>query len=164
MDNIEEKANQEIFRVFMAEHWVRFYFAMENQGVVFLDVPAEVIEELKGYDPALAEFVAGINGQSIDQQSSRRAVGEFVFKTMEGGNYPVGLVTRAFDGKPLGLLLKLFAVWLSGHEGMLDEAVLPFSQWEQHFGTWRQDPAVARFAATLATAGSPATPASGAVH
>ena len=43
MDNIEEKASQEIFRVFMAEHWVRFYFAMENEGVVVLDVPAEAI-------------------------------------------------------------------------------------------------------------------------
>ena len=164
MDNIEEKASQEIFRVFMAEHWVRFYFAMENEGVVFLDVPAEAIEELKGYDASLAEFVAGVNGQPIDQESSRRAVGEFVFRVMEGGAYPPGLVARAFDGKPLGLLLKLFSVWLSGHEGMLDEAVLPFAQWELHFGAWRQDPAVARFATTLAAAGNPATPASGAIH
>lgn len=164
MDNIEEKASLEIFRVFMAEHWVRFYFAMENEGVVFLDVPAEAIEELQSHDPGLAEFVAGVNGQPIDQESSRRAVGEFVFKAMEGGNYPPGLVARAFDGKQLGLLLKLFSVWLSGHEGMLDEAELPFSQWEQHFSAWRQDPAVARFAATLASAGNPATPASGAIH
>jgi len=164
MDNIEEKATLEIFRVFMAEHWVRFYFAMENEGVVFLDVPAEAIEELKGYDASLAEFASGVNGQAINQETSRRMVGEFVFKTMEGGNYPQGLVARVFDSKQLGLLLKLFSVWLSGHEGMLDEGVLPFSQWEQHFSTWRQDPAVARFAASLAGAGNPATPGSGAVH
>ena len=163
MDDIE-KASQEIFRVFMAEHWVRFYFAMENEGVVFLDVPAEALENLKVADAVLAEFVSGVNGQPIDVESSRRAVGEFVFRTMEGGNYPVGLVGRAFDGKTLALLLKLFSVWLSGHEEMLDAEVLPLAEWERLFTLWRQDPAVARFAGNLATAGNPATPASGAVH
>ncbi|MHC1791339.1 hypothetical protein [Solidesulfovibrio sp.] len=163
MDQIEQ-ASQEIFRIFMAEHWARYYFAMENGDVVFLDIPQEAIDALKAEDPVLAEFVAGINGQAIDMESSRRAVGEFIFKAMEGGQYPQGLVGRAFDGKPLGLLLKLFSVWLSGHEGMLDAAVLPLAEWERHFTTWRQDPAVARFAASLATAGNPATPASGAVH
>ncbi|KHK01841.1 hypothetical protein [Desulfovibrio sp. TomC] len=163
MDDIE-RASQEIFRVFMAEHWVRFYFAMENEGVVFLDVPAEVIEALKGADAVLGEFVAGVNGQSIDMESSRRSVAEFVFRTMEGGSYPPGLVARAFDGKPLALMLKLFSVWLSGHEEMLDAEALPLLEWERLFTVWRQDPAVARFAANLATAGNPATPASGAIH
>ncbi len=163
MDHIE-KASQEIFRVFMAEHWVRYYFAMQNGEVVFLDVPDEAIEALKAHDAGLAEFVAGVNGQSIDMESSRRAVGEHVFRTMEGGQYPPGLVAKAFDGARLGLLLKLFTVWLSGHEALLDAETMPFAEWERLFNAWRQDPAVARFAASLAQAGNPATPGSGAVH
>ena len=163
MDHIEQ-ASREIFRVFMAEHWVRYYFAMQNGEVVFLDVPAEVLEDLKAHDAGLAEFVAGVNGQSIDMESSRRAVGEHVFRTMEGGQYPPGLVAKAFDGPRLGLLLKLFTVWLSGHEAMLDAQPLPLAEWERLFTAWRQDPAVARFAASLAQAGNPATPGSGAVH
>ena len=163
MDHIE-KASQEIFRVFMAEHWVRYYFAMQNGEVVFLDVPAEALEALQAYDAGLAEFVAGVNGQSIDMESSRRAVGEHVFRTMEGGQYPPGLVAKAFDGPQLGLLLKLFTVWLSGHEALLDAETMPFAEWERLFSAWRQDPAVARFAASLAQAGNPATPGSGAVH
>ena len=163
MDHIE-KASQEIFRVFMAEHWVRYYFAMQNGEVVFLDVPAEALEALQAHDAGLAEFVAGVNGQPIDQESSRRAVGEHVFRTMEGGQYPPGLVAKAFDGPQLGLLLKLFTVWLSGHEALLDAETMPFAEWERLFTTWRQDPAVARFAASLAQAGNPATPGSGAVH
>jgi hypothetical protein len=163
MDHIE-KASQEIFRVFMAEHWVRYYFAMQNGEVVFLDVPAEALEALQAHDAGLAEFVAGVNGQSIDMESSRRAVGEYVFRTMEGGQYPPGLVAKAFDGPQLGLLLKLFTVWLSGHEALLDAETMPFAEWERLFAAWRQDPAVARFAASLAQAGNPATPGSGAVH
>ena len=163
MDHIEQ-ASREIFRVFMAEHWVRYYFAMQNGEVVFLDVPNEAIEALKAHDTGLAEFVAGVNGQSIDMESSRRAVGEHVFRTMEGGQYPPGLVAKAFDGPRLGLLLKLFTVWLSGHEALLDAETMPFAEWERLFTTWRQDPAVARFAASLAQAGNPATPGSGAVH
>jgi hypothetical protein len=162
--DMTEKASQEIFRVFMAEHWVRYYFAMQNGDIVFLDVPEAAIEAFKAHDAVLAEFIVGINGQTIDMESSRRAVGEFVFRTMEGGAYPPGLVGRAFDGKPLALMLKLFSVWLSGHEAMLDAEPLPFAEWERLFAAWRQDPAVARFAGSLASAGNPATPASGAVH
>ena len=163
MDHME-KASEEIFRVFMAEHWVRYYFAMQNGDVVFLDVPAEAIEALKAHDAGLAEFVAGVNGQPIDMETSRRVVGEHVFRAMEGGQYPPGVVAKAFDGRQLGLLLKLFSVWLSGHEALLDAQAMPFAEWDRLFAAWRQDPAVVRFAANLAQAGSPASPASGAVH
>jgi hypothetical protein len=163
MDDIE-KASQEIFRVFMAEHWARFYFAVDQDGVVFLDVTPEAMEVLKAEDAMLAEFVGGLNGQPIDMDSSRRAVGEFVFKAFEGGNYPQGVVTKAFDSKPFALLMRLFSVWISGHEGLLDAEVLPFSEWDRLFSAWRQDPAVARFTASLVAAGNPDAPGSATLH
>ncbi len=42
MDAIEEAAGR-IFRVFLAEHWARFYFAVEQEGVVYLDVPEDAL-------------------------------------------------------------------------------------------------------------------------
>lgn len=163
MDDIE-KAGQEVFRVFMAEHWARFYFAVEKDGVVFLDVPQDALTALGAESPVLAEFVGGLNGRPIDMDSSRRAVGEFVFKAFEGGSFPPGVVAKAFDSKPFHLLMRLFSVWLSGHEGLLDLETLPLPEWERLFANWRQDPAVARFAASLAADGAADAPASGSVH
>ena len=60
MDPIEQ-ASEEILRVLMAEHWARFYYAMEQDGVVYLSVPPEVVEALKATHPSLAEFVTDIN-------------------------------------------------------------------------------------------------------
>ncbi len=163
MDYIE-KAAQEIFRVFLAEHWARFYFAVEQDGAVFLDIPDEALALVEAEDAALAGFIRGINGQPVDVETSRRAIGEFVFKSFEDGTYPPGTVAKAFDSKPFGLLMQLFSVWLSGHEAQLDAEVLPHGEWARLFAAWREDPAVARFAASLAAAGNPGTPASDNVH
>jgi len=163
MDDIE-RACQEVFRVLMAEHWARFYYAVEQDGVVFLDVPKEALEGLKAEQPVLAEFITSINAQPIDMESSRRAVGEFVFRTFEGGQFPAGVVTKAFNSKSFAMLMQLFSVWLSGHEGLLDTEPLPFGEWDRLFTAWKQDPAVLRFAASLASAGSPEAPSSGSVH
>lgn len=163
MDPVES-ASQEIFRVFMAEHWARFYFAVEQDGVVFLDVPQEALDAMKADEPAITEFITSINGQPIEMESSRRAIGEFVFRSLEGGRYPVGTVAKAFDSKPFALSMKLFSVWLSGHEEQLDGEVMPFAAWDSIFGNWRQDPAVVRFAMNLASAGTAEAPKSDSVH
>ncbi len=163
MDPIES-AGEEIFRVFLAEHWARFYYAVEQDGVVFLDVPRETLDALAAEAPKLADFIGGLNGRPIDMESSRKAVGEFVFKALEGGTYPPGTVAKAFDSGPFNLRMRLFSMWLSGHEGMLDLEVLPLAEWERLFAAWRQDPAVARFAANLAADGDPTAPGSGRVH
>ncbi len=163
MDHIE-KASEEIFRVFMVEHWARFYYAVEQDGVVYLDVPEEALAQLRAEHPHLADFVAGINRQPIDMESSRRAVGEFVFRSFEGGAFPTGTLTKAFDSKPFAMRMRLFSVWLSGHEAQLDAETMPFSAWDGLFSEWRQDPAVLRFAASMAAAGNPEVPSSGSVH
>ncbi len=163
MDPIS-KASEEILRVFMTEHWARFYYAVEQDGVVYLSVPAEVVEAMRTSHPALAEFVAGIDGRPIDMESSQRAVGEFVFRAFEGGEYPTGTVAKAFDSPYFGLLMRLFSVWLSGHEAQFDAEVMPFADWESLFAEWRQDPAVVRFAASLAAGGNPPDPSGGTVH
>jgi hypothetical protein len=161
MDPIE-RASQEIFRVFLAEHWARFYFAVEQDGVVFLDVPAEALAAFGDEDKPIAEFIGGLNGRPVDMETSRRSIGEFVFKAFEGGGFPTGTVAKAFDSKPFGLLMRLFSVWLSGHEALLDTEVLPFAEWDRLFSAWRQDPAVVRFAASLAE--TPDAPASSSIH
>lgn len=163
MDPIEQ-ASEEILRVLMAEHWARFYYAMEQDDVVYLSVPPEIVEALKATHPSLAEFVTDINSRPIDMESSQRAVGEFVFRAFEGVGYPAGTVAKAFDSKYFTLLVRLFSVWLSGHEAEFDVEVMPFAVWDSLFAEWRQDPAVQRYAASLAAGGNPPDPTNGTVH
>lgn len=163
MDPIEQ-ASEEILRVFMAEHWARFYYAEELDGVVSLNVPSDILEAMGATHPALAAFVTELNGQPLDMESSRRAIGEFVFRSLEGGAYPAGTVAKAFDSPYFAQLMRLFSVWLSGHEEEFDSSVMPFAAWESLFGEWRQDPAVRRFAESLASGGGADIPPGATVH
>ena len=54
--------------------------------------------------------------------------------------------------------MRLFSVWLSGHEAVLDAEPLPLAEWLRRFSAWRQDPAVIRFAESLLAAGNPESP------
>lgn len=157
MDVIEQAAGK-IFRVFLAEHWARFYYAVEQDGVVYLDLPEEALAHVAADDAGLADFLRGINGQPLDMETSRKAIGEHVFSSLEGGVYPPGTVAKAFDSPAFGLTMRLFSVWLSGHEALLDVEPLPHEEWERLFGVWRQDPAVLRFAQSLSAAGNKAAP------
>ena len=158
------KAAEDIFRVLMAEHWARFYFAVEQDGVVYLDVPEQELAVLRAESPDLAAFISSINGQPIEMESSRRAVGEFVFRALEGGDAPAGTVAKAFDSKPFAMGMQLFAVWMSGHEAQLDKETMSFSDWDNLFSAWRQDPAVIRFSESLASGANPVVPSSDTVH
>jgi hypothetical protein len=163
MDAVEQ-AVEAIFRVFMAEHWARFYHAVEQDGVVSLDVPEDVLAKMAVEDAGLAGFLRELNGQPLDEETSRRAIGEHVFRTLEGGAFPQGTVAKAFDSKDFGLTMRLFSVWLSGHEALLDVEDLPLAEWGRLFAAWRQDPAVLRFAESLAAAGNPESPSADTVN
>lgn len=156
--DVVEQAAAAIFRVFLAEHWARFSYAVEQDGTLSLDIPEEALTAVAAEDAGLADFLRSLSGRPLTEASSRRAVGEHVFRTLEGGTYPQGTVAKAFDSPAFALTMRLFSVWLSGHEAMLDAQPLPLAEWERLFATWRQDPAVVRFAASLAAAGNPESP------
>lgn len=158
MDAIEQAA-EAIFRVFLAEHWARFSFAVERDGEVVLAVPEEALAVLAAEDAGLAEFVRNLSGRPLDAQTSRRAIGEHVFRTLEGGVFPPGTVAKAFDSPAFTLTMRLFSAWVSGHEALLDLEVLPLAEWYRLFSTWRKDPAVIRYAESLAADDIPEPPA-----
>lgn len=163
MDVIEQAAGR-IFRVFLTEHWARFYFAVEQDGTVFLDIPEDVLARIEADDAGLAGFVRSLNGQPLDAEASRKAIGEYVFSTLEDGTYPPGTVAKAFDSPAFGLTMRLFSVWLSGHEELLDTETLPLTEWERLFAQWRQDPAVLRFAESLSATGNQTSPGSDTIN
>jgi len=162
MDAVEQ-AVEAIFRVFQAEHWARFSYAVERDGAVFLDIPEDALAAVETDDAALAGFLRGLDGKPVDAETSKRAIGEHVFRTMEGV-FPPDTVVQAFDSQAFGLTMQLFAAWVGGHEKLLDLEVLPLAEWQRMFAAWRQDPSVVRFAASLAAGEKPEPPADGTEH
>lgn len=157
-------AVRDIFRVLAAEHWARFYFAEDRDGAVFLAVPEDRLLAVEKTQPLLAEFLREINGKPTDYETSRRCVGEFVFRNFEVSRYASGILAQAFDSDAFKIETRLFSMWLSSHEGILDQRRRDLEEWFEYYEGWRGSEQVRRFAASLAGAGNPETPTPDSVH
>jgi hypothetical protein len=157
-------AVRDIFQVLSAENWARFYFAVDRDGQVFIDIPAEQLLAVEKTRPHLAAFLADINGRPTDYETSRRVVGEFVFHNYEVARYVTGVVSQAFDSEDFKLETRLFAMWLTSHEAIMDERVRDLDEWFEYYEGWRSSEQVRRFAAGLAGSGNVDKPEQGGVH
>lgn len=157
-------AVRDIFRVLAAEHWARFYFAEERAGAVFVSIPEKRLLAVEKTQPLLAEFLREISGKPTDYEISRRCVGEFVFRHFEVSRYASGILSQAFDSEAFKIETRLFSMWLSSHEGILDERQRDLEEWFEYYEGWRGSEQVRRFAASLAGAGNPQAPGQGTVH
>jgi hypothetical protein len=157
-------AAQDIFQVLSAENWARFYFAVDRDGQVFIDIPAERLLAVEKTRPLLAEFLKEINARPTDYETSRRVVGEFVFRNYEVARYASGILAQAFDSDAFKLESRLFAMWLTSHEAIMDERVRDLDEWFEYYEGWRGSEQVRRFAAGLAGSGNLENPEQGGVH
>ncbi len=144
-----EKLVENVFQVFAVEHWARFYYAVDKDGEVFVEIPDAAILETEKTSPALAAFLREINHQKTDMETSQRQVGEFAFKTFEENMTREGRLIKLFDSPEFRILARLFSLWLAGHEGLLDQREYSFAEWGAMFGQWRKAEQVQRYAATL---------------
>ncbi|NDY55768.1 hypothetical protein G3N56_03300 [Desulfovibrio sulfodismutans] len=154
----------DIFKVLAAENWARFYFAVDRDGQVFVDIPAERILAAEKNQPLLAEFLKEINAKPTDYETSQRVVGEFVFRNLEVSRYASGILAQAFDSEAFKLENRLFAMWLTSHEAIMDERVRELDEWFEYYEGWRESEQVRRFAAGLAGSGNVENPGQGGVH
>lgn len=142
MDAVEQ-AVEAIFRVFQAEQWARFSYAVERDGAVYLDIPEDALTAVAAEDETLADFLRTLGNEPVAAETAKRRIAEHVFRTSQGV-FPPEIVIEAFGSPAFAKTMELFAGWLGGHEKLLDLEPLPLAEWQRMFATWRQDPAVAR--------------------
>jgi hypothetical protein len=140
---------KDIARVFMFEHWARFYHAVDKAGKTFLDVPDGVMEQCKAKHPDLAPLLEECAVQELTVESSCRTVGEFVLRLLDGTKYPPGKVLKALDSKAHKIETHMFNLWLKGHEGYLDANPQDFDGWLYMYQNWRMMDQVKAFTAKL---------------
>ena len=159
IDNQETLLVKDIIRVFIFEHWARFYYAAQRDGKVFLEIPAELMAKLREKHPDLAPLLESANTKELSYESCQANVGSFVCSLLDGTKYPAGMVTKCLDSKDFRIELHLFNLWLQGHEGYLEQHSLTFEDWLEMFANWKLMDKVREFIAKLRqTPNSPGTP------
>ena len=142
------------------EHWLRFYFADDPEGVqdedsqdAVIRVPAEFVERSRTEDAELVEMLDALQEKLITMEASRDAV--FANLGRRSG-MPAG--SEEFDGQLVALSadmgfrreLDWFNAWvqeLANNEIDLkgnalppgaprDERIVPFAEWEAAFKFW----------------------------
>ncbi|WP_243359786.1 hypothetical protein [Fundidesulfovibrio terrae] len=140
---------RDIIRVFMFEHWARFYYTVEKDGKPFLEMPADVLDDCRAKYPDLTPLLEEASGKELSIEACMQNVGAFVCRLLDGDKYPPGVVTKAMDSKPFRIELHLFGLWLQGHETYLDERQLSFDDWLEMFTNWKLMDKVQEFIAKL---------------
>jgi len=155
---------KEITRVFAFEHWARFYFAVDREGKTFLEVPEEVMAEVRAQAPDLFPLLEKTNHQELTYETSCANVGAFVCELLDGVKYKPGLVQRMLDSKLYKVEMHLFAMWLKGHEDYLDANPQTLPGWLEMYANWKEMDQVKQFAQKLMSAPPAGEPSSGSVH
>lgn len=160
IDDQETLVIKDILRVFIFEHWARFYYAADRGGKIFLEVPGEVMAQLHEKHPNLAPLLDASSTQELSYESCQLHVGSFVCSLLDGAKYPAGMVTKTLDSKEFRIELHLFNLWLQGHEGYLEQHSLTFEDWLEMFANWKLMDKVQEFISKLKqTPSSPGQPA-----
>ncbi len=138
MDSNIENAAKDIAEIFSFEHWVRFYFAVENDDQIYIEIPEDIIASIATKHPSLAQLATDMNNKPTDYQSSQQNVCAFVFQALEGKTYRYDTITDAFDNEDFKIDMYVFSLWIKGHENYLDEKQLDFDDWQFHFEQWKK--------------------------
>lgn len=134
----ESTLARDIIRVFILEHWARFYYAKDKDGQTVLSIPADVIEKIRESHTELVPMLEETNATVITYEESCKNVGAFVCRLLDGPKYAPGVVTKAMDSKPFKIEMHLLSLWLKGHESYLDAHDLSYDDWLEMFVNWKQ--------------------------
>ena len=127
-----------IAEVVMFENWLRFYFIVEENDKLFVRLPEKAMEQLKSRYPSFYDLAEILNNTEVDHNASLKAVCLHVAGGFDGRPLPEALVAEVFDHPAFHLDLQLFSNWVQGHEELLDERFMEFSEWQKAFASWKE--------------------------
>ena len=129
------------------EQWLRFYFIVEENGKLFIRMPACELDKARSLYPGLISVAEALNGREINHQAAMDALCE----SMMSGPYALSGAQWAeiLAGKNFRLTLELLSFWVQADESSLDAATLAFHDWKDRFQAWCENPSIKDYAARL---------------
>jgi hypothetical protein len=134
----ESMVLSDVTRVFMFEHWLRFYFVQDQGDDIRLELTSEQMEKIHSKYGELGELAERMNGEKLSPEACRTFIVDFLRDFYDGKKYPMGMVPQTLDQSQFQLELALFNVWSNLHEAQLEEGILGFEIWENFFKEWRE--------------------------
>lgn len=147
-----DQALRSIVEIFQFEHWLRFYFIVEEEIGLVMRLPDKAMTQINKAHAHLAELAQSLNNKPMSPEISQNAIGEFILKTIEGIHADQNLVPSVLNSRKFQAELHLFNLWIDANESQLESSFLDFSTWMQIYGTWKTSDKAKQFYASLITA------------
>lgn len=149
-----KNAVKDAIEIFQFDQWLRFYFVKEKDGGLEIEIPDEVLADIREKHPVLHPFADLVNNAATDYQRSQENVCSFVAARLDGQKYEAAIMPRVFDDATFKVEMYMFNVWMKMHEAMLDEEYADFGEWLEMYAGWSGMDEVQEYRAKLLKSGA----------
>lgn len=149
-----KNAIKDAIEIFQFDQWIRFYFVVEKDGQLHIEIPEDRIREIQENFPTLYPFADMINNSLLDYKRSQDNVCSFVASRLDGEKYDPTVLPQVFDDAQFKVEMYLFNVWQKMHEPHLDEAYMDFGGWKEMYEGWNSLDEVKEYRTKLLESGT----------
>lgn len=155
-----KNAVQDTLEIFQFDQWLRFYFIKDKDGELWVEIPENILADIREYDPQLHRFADMVNNAVTDYKRSQENVCSYVAARLDGQKYETTVLPQVFDNATFKVEMYMYNVWLKMHESHLDEEFLDFEAWKEMYDGWNSMEEVQTYRTKLMESGTdPETPA-----
>lgn len=155
-----KNAIKDALEIFQFDQWVRFYFTVDKDGGMRIEIPEDKLRKIEEQSPVLFRFADMVNDAPLDYKRSQDNVCSFVASRLDGEKYEPTVLPQVFDDVRFKVEMYLFNVWQKMHEPHLDEEYLDFSEWMEMYEGWNSLDEVKEYRTKLLQSGTdPQVPA-----
>ena len=149
-----KSAVKDALEIFQFDQWLRFYFVTEKDDKLWIDIPDEVLKELKEEKPYLHRFADMVNDAATDYRRSQDNVCSYVAVRLDGQKYEATVLPQVFDNATFKVEMYMFNVWMKMHETYLEEDYSNFDGWMEMFDGWNSMDEVKEYRSKLVKSGT----------
>ena len=155
-----KSAVKDALEIFQFDQWLRFYYVVQQGEELRVQVPADVMADIKESHPPLYRFAELVNDAPTDYKRSQENVCSYVAARLDGQKYESTVLPQVFDDATFKVEMYVFNVWMKMHEAHLDEEPVDFSGWLEMYEGWNSMDEVAEYRQKLLSSGAdPGEPA-----
>ena len=149
-----KNAIKDALEVFQFDQWLRFYFVVEKDGQLWVEVPGDVMKKIEEEHPLMHRFADLVNNAVTDYKRSQDNVCSHIASRLDGQKYEGTVLPQVFDNSTFKVEMYIFNVWLKMHESHLDEKYMDFNGWLEMYEGWNSLDEVKEYRAKLVESGT----------
>jgi len=149
-----KNAVKDALEIFQFDQWLRFYFVVEKDDGLMIEIPEDVLNQIHEDHPELHRLADLVNNAVTDYKRSQENVCAYVGARLDGQKYESTVLPQVFDNSTFKVEMYIFNVWLKMHEQHLDEEYMNFNGWLEMYDGWNSLDEVKEYRAKLVESGT----------